>query len=130
MTTEASRSDVQTVPCPRCDADPGQPCWGVRGKPRESCHRERHDEYHRFRSSEPPPDRERRPYDIQPDYLDDDGWTPKPLVDGAYPLDDDTRVRGVCHIDEVRAQLARQRWAARGRHPATVPPLDRILMSE
>jgi hypothetical protein len=37
-----SRTQAQTIACPRCGAAPGQPCTGARGKPRESMHRERH----------------------------------------------------------------------------------------
>jgi len=35
------RSTVRRVACPRCGAAPDDPCVGVRGKPRESNHRER-----------------------------------------------------------------------------------------
>lgn len=38
---ETSRSQAETVECPRCSAPPGDKCMGVRG-PRESCHLERH----------------------------------------------------------------------------------------
>lgn len=56
------------VPCPICDALPGQRCWGARGRPREH--------FHADRSSVPR--RERRPYDVELD--------PTPRAD-PLPLD-------------------------------------------
>lgn len=47
-----SRLEVQTVGCPRCLAEPGQPCRGRRGN-RQSNHRERVDGY--LMSTQPPP---------------------------------------------------------------------------
>lgn len=38
---ESSRSQAETVKCPRCGSEPGAKCMGVR-KERESCHLERH----------------------------------------------------------------------------------------
>lgn len=35
------RAEVRATPCPRCDADAGEPCRGVRGQPRTSYHRDR-----------------------------------------------------------------------------------------
>jgi hypothetical protein len=107
-TTPTSRTQALTVDCPRCNAEPGDPCTGTRG-PRESAHRERHDEYTRTHERQ----HDVRPYDLKPDYFDNDGWTPKPMIEIpggglAYPLDDDTCERGLRNIAAIREQLTKR----------------------
>jgi hypothetical protein len=38
----ASRELARCTDCPKCGAGAGQPCEGIRGAPRSSCHQERH----------------------------------------------------------------------------------------
>jgi hypothetical protein len=108
----SARANALTVTCPRCDAAPAQPCTGHNHKPLTRAHQERHDEY-RLRPQQPP-QRDVRPYDLEPVYLDDDNWTPKPMIEVpggglAYPLDDDTRERGLRNINEIRRQIAQRK---------------------
>lgn len=73
LSSMLSRSDVQEFACPKCGADPGDPCVGARNKVRESCHRERWQVAQRDAASS---DVERMTFTV-----DDDGFLVSP--DGA-----------------------------------------------
>lgn len=100
-------ADPLNAVCPICDAQPGETCWGARGKPRATYHRDRGNV----------PQRERRPYDVEPE--------PVPALFQLDPppephREEHGRVRvelnprtcavGLAGIDNARAVLAEGRY--------------------
>jgi hypothetical protein len=98
MTDYVSRTDALTVACPYCKAEPGYPCMGARDKPRDSSHKERQQKFTRDQ-------RERRFYDVDPNYIPDGHHDTQPARQPEQIPDDD-RTRGLVHCRQILEQLA------------------------
>lgn len=103
MTDYVSRAEALTATCPICQAEPGQSCFGTRGKPRATCHRDR----------QPARRRETRLYDLEQNYVPPQ-HRHNPPARQPVTIPDDERVNGLVHCHEILEQLA-ARGLATGR---------------
>jgi hypothetical protein len=95
MPDYVTRAKALTTTCPICQAAPGQPCFGARGKPRIACHRDR----------QQPSPREPRLYDLDQTYVPPEHSDTQPARQPTAIPDDD-RTRGLVHCRQILEELA------------------------
>lgn len=118
MSEFVSRTESRSVPCPLCEAQPGQPCWGARGTPRDSSHAER---VSAFLAERRASERAARAYDAVPLPLDEleamvDRDPPRPLQLTTEQCR--TGLEGVARCRAILDDLRARRPSALGRGEA------------